>query len=287
MAVLLFAQVFSSFALAADTSTYYYFEDKIKDSLDFNFRLVLPTKIQLESLYDISTNNIYRYNNFYDMQIVYRDFDKDGVYEVAVIYYSTSGDKYLEVYKTVGQKMLRVFSGRGNAINISSNSFSITNVKYDGRYFNETYTYKWGNGKFLRTGYAKTYIKDYYIDYPSYPTYPTYPDYEKPSKVTNDERALTVKSFLKARMQGDNKFAYNYISKDYKEKISSKDIAKLVPYGKVTAIDIFDSKRGDWVVAVIKDSWGQSRVFKFVPVYEKDQYSDYKIDQIVEIPKAN
>jgi hypothetical protein len=29
------------------------------------------------------------------------------------------------------------------------------------------------------------------------------------------------------------------------------------------------------------------RVFKFVPVEEKDKYGNFKIDQIVEIPRAN
>lgn len=287
VSLLIFAQLFSSFALAVDNSTYYYFEDKVKDSFDFDFTLKLPTKIQFDSLFDIYSRNDYAYNNFYDMKVIYRDFTGDGIYEVAVIYYGTSGDKNLEIYKTSGNRMISIFSGKGNDIRINNNSFSITNVKYDGRNFNETYTYKWGNGKFLRTGYAKTYIKGSYPNYPIYPSYPSYPDYEKPNKITNDERALTVKSFLKARMQGDYKFAYNYLSKAYKGKVNSKDISRLVPNGKVTTIDIFDSQRGDWVVAVIQDSWGQSRVFKFVPVKEKDQYSDYKIDHIVEIPRAN
>ena len=51
IAVLLFAQVFSSFALAVDNNTYYYFTDKVWDSVDFNYRLVIPTKIQFDSFY--------------------------------------------------------------------------------------------------------------------------------------------------------------------------------------------------------------------------------------------
>lgn len=260
IAVLLLAQVFSSFALAADNSTYYYLEDEVN-----------PSNIKLDSF------NTYDY--FYNTQKYYRDFDKDGVYEVAVISNGANGQKYLEVYKMSGKKMVRVFSGKGASIRVNTASFSISNVKYDGRYFYETYTYTWGNGKFLRTGYAKTYIKD--------GNNHEKPNKDNPIKVIKDARALMVNSFLKARMQGNYDFAKNYISKAYSEKINAKDLKSLVPYGTVTAVDIFESKRGDWVVAIIKDSWGRSRVFKFVPVEEKDKYSDFKIDQIVEIPRAN
>lgn len=269
IAVLLFAQVFSSFALAQDNSVYYYLENEMEFS---HSKPVITSKIRFDS---IST-----YNYFYYKQTIYRDFDGDGVYEVAVIYYSTSEDKYLEVYKMIGEKIVRVFSGQGASIRINTDSFSISNVKYDGRYFYETYTYQWGNGKFLRTGYAKTYIKNGNMDYER-------PIKDNPSKVIKDERALTVNSLLKARMQGNYDFAMNYISKAYNEKINSKDLGLIIPNGRVTAVDIFESKRGDWVVAVIKDSWGQDRVFKFVAVEEKDKYGSFKIDQIVEIPRAN
>ena len=78
-------------------------------------------------------------------------------------------------------------------------------------------------------------------------------------------------------MQGDYNFAKNYLSKAYREKINSKDLKSIIPYGRVTALDIFESKRGDWVVAVIKDSWGQDRVFKFVPVEEKDKHAALRL----------
>ena len=270
--VLLFAQIFSSFALA-DDSTYYYLEDEVESSWAGNFKLVTPSKIQFDSFYT--------YDSFYNnSQTIYRDFDKDGIYEVAVISYSTSGDKYLEVYKIIDQKMIRIFSGKGASIRVNTDSFSISNVKYDGRYFYETYTYQWGNGKFLRTGYAKTYIKDGYIDYER-------PVKDNPIKVIKDARTLTVNSLLKARMQGNYDLAKNFLSKAYSEKINSKDLRSIIPYGRVTAVDIFESKRGDWVVAVIKDFRGQDRVFKFVPVEERDKYGNFKIDQIVEIPRAN
>lgn len=259
--VLLLTQVFSSFALAADNSIYYNIENTI-----------FPSGIIYS---DVSYTNDYYYT-----QKIYKDFDSDGIYEVAVIFYDTFGYQHLEIYKVLGQKMIRVFSGKGNSIRISDNSFSITNVEYDGRYFYETYTYQWGNGKFLRTGYAKTYIKDGYIDYKK-------PIKEEPIKVIKDARVLMVNSLLRARMDGNYDLATKYISKAYSKEINSKDIKSIIPYGKVTAVDIFESKRGDWVVAVIKDSWGRDRVFKFVPIEEKDKYSNFKVEQIVEIPRAN
>ncbi|HHY71171.1 MAG TPA: hypothetical protein GX519_05900, partial [Thermoanaerobacterales bacterium] len=188
IAFLLLTQVFSSFTLAADNSTYYYSEDEIQSFPVSNYKLVIPTKIQFDSFY--------KSNYYYNTQTIYQDFDGDGVYEVAVISYSTSGDRYLEIYKIIGQKMIRIFSGKGASIRINTDSFSISNVKYDGRYFYETYTYQWGKDKFLRTGYAKTYIKSGYIDYER-------PIYDWPVKVVKDARTLAVTSFLKARMQGD------------------------------------------------------------------------------------
>ncbi len=260
IALLLLIQVFSSVALAADSGTYYYFEDTIG-----------PISIHIDYFYT--------YRPFSNAQKIYRDFDGDGVYEIAVIYNGTQGYKYLAVYKIQGRRMVQIFSGKGASIKVNSNGFSISNVKYDGRYFYETYTYTWGNGKFLRTGYAKTYIKEGYYDYKN-------PIKDRPI-VSKDERALTVNSLLKARMQGKFDEAMNYLSKSYKAKIDSKELKSIIPYGTVTAVDIFDSQRGDWVVAVIRDIWENSRVFKFVPVNEKDKYGNFKIDEIVEIPRAN
>lgn len=260
VAAMLIFQIFSSVALAADSSTYAYLENDVS-----------PLSIHVDLFYT--------YRPFYNAQKIYRDFDNDGVYEVAVIYNGTYGNKSLAVYKIQSNRMVQIFSGKGASIRVNSNGFSISNVKYDGRYFYETYTYTWNNGKFLRTGYAKTYIKDGYYDY------------EKPIKDkpigNKDERAITVNSLLKARMQGNYNEAMNYLSKAYKAKIDSKELKSIIPYGRVTAVDIFDSQRGDWVVAVIRDIWGNSRVFKFVPVNEKDEYGNFKIDEIVEIPRAN
>lgn len=260
IAAMLIVQIFSGIALAEDNRIYVYFE---KD--------VIPLSINVDLFYT--------YRPFYSAQKIHRDFDNDGVYEIAVIYNGTHGYKYLTVYKIQGKRMVQMFSGKGVAIRVNSNGFSISNVKYDGRYFYETYTYTWSNGKFLRTGYAKTYIKEGSFDY------------EKPIKdrpiISKDERILTVNSLLNARMHGKYDEVMNYLSKAYKEKIDSNKLQSIIPYGNVTAIDIFDSQRGDWVVAVIRDIWGNSRVFKFVPVNEKDGYGNIKIDEIVEIPRAN
>jgi len=255
VAVVLILQIFSTVALAADSSN----------------NDVIPLSINVDLFYT--------YRPFYNAQKIYKDFDKDGVYEVAVIYNGANGNKYLAVYKIQGRKMVQIFSGKGISIKVNSNGFSISNIKYDGRYFYETYTYTWSKGKFLRTGYAKTYIKEGSFDYAK-------PVKDKPI-VSKDERVLTVSSLLKARMQGKYNEAMNYLSKGYKEKIDSNKLKSIIPYGTVTAIDIFDSQRGDWVVAVIRDILGNSRVFKFVPVNEKDVYGNIKIDEIVEIPRAN
>jgi len=256
----LILQVFSSIAFAADSSTYVYVENN-----------VIPVSISLDLFYT--------YRPFYNAQKIYRDFDNDGVNEVIVIHSDTYGNKYLSVYKVQGKKMVQIFSGKGVSIKVNSKGFSISNVKYDGRYFYETYTYTWNNGKFLRTGYAKTYIKEGSFDY------------EKPIKdkpiVSKDERILTVNSLLRARMQGKYEEARNYLSKAYKAKIDANKLKSIIPYGTVTAVDIFDSQRGDWVVVIIRDVWGNSRVFKFVPVNEKDGYGNIKIDEIIEIPRAN
>lgn len=228
-----------------------------------------------------------------DAKIVYRDLTGDGVYELIILYQDFYGERYLEIYTPVSSKMVRIFSGHGDYINIAQNSFSITNIKFDGRYFYETYTYRWRNGKFLRTGYSKTYIRDngFFWEWPTQSdnsSWNRWPNWNtNKTNVTTDERTLTVKNLLKARMTGDLNFAKNYLSKDLKKSVDNNKLRQLIPYGKVSTIDIFESQRGDWVVAVINDRWGQSRVFKFVPIKEKDQYGNYKIDQIVEIPRAN
>lgn len=247
---------------------------------------------QIDSLLGNYVKFTVRNYDIADADIVYRDLTGDGIYELIILYQGFYGERYLEVYTPVSNKMIRIFSGQGGSINIGKNSFSITNIKFDGRYFYETYTYRWRNGKFLRTGYSKTYIKNdgYFWEWPTQnntPSWSNWSNWNNTFDVTKDERTLTVKNLLKARMTGELKFARNYLSKDLKSKTSSNKLHNLIPYGKVSTIDIFDSQRGDWVVAVINDNWGQSRVFKFVPVKEKDQYGNYKIKQIIEIPRAN
>lgn len=247
---------------------------------------------QIDSLLGNYVKFTVRNYDIADADIVYRDLTGDGVYELIILYQGFYGERYLEIYTPVGNKMVRIFSGQGGSIDIGKNSFSITNIKFDGRYFYETYTYRWRNGKFLRTGYSKTYIKNdgYFWEWPTQNNALSWSDWSNWNNtfdITKDERTLTVKNLLKARMTGELNFARNYLSKDLKSKTSSNKLCNLIPYGKVSTIDIFDSQRGDWVVAVINDNWGQSRVFKFVPVKEKDQYGNYKIDQIVEIPRAN
>lgn len=250
IAILLFSLVFSSIAMATENITYTYnFTHSVQQ--DYFVRN------QLNSLFITYYRTGLVSGKIYDIEVSLRDFTGDKNHEVAVITHTVTGEKHLDIFTGYGQKMIRIFSGKGDLIKLNFNSFSISNVKYDGRYYNETYTYKWRNGKFLRTGYAKTYIRD--------DGYYEIPIKDKPIKIIKDERAFAVNSLLKARMQGNYDFAMNYLSKAYKEKFGSKDMRSLIPYGQVTTVDIFESQRGDWVVAVIRDYWGQSRVFKFVP----------------------
>lgn len=209
------------------------------------------------------------------LDVTVKDFTGDRKLDVAIISSNGRGEKYLDIYTFSRNKAYRIFSGKGKSIKINKYSFDITNAGYDGRYYNETYTYQWSEsrGKFLRVGYDKTYIKG-----------GNGGGHEKPGRY--DERISAAKSLLSARMKGNYEQAAKYLSKSYKEKLGTKGIASVIPYGTVTAVDIFDSQRGDWVVVVMKDRRGQSRVFKFVPVQEKDKYGNYKIDNIVEIQQA-
>lgn len=265
--VLLLSQGISGIALASDATkiSYQFINwdiDYIRDLRFFDY----------VDIHDI--NSLEKDNYVYDINIIRRDLTKDGKKETIVTYYNTDGQKYIDIYTNNNEKKTLIFSGKGYSINVQNSSFSITNIKYDSRYFYETYTYQWRNNRFLKTGYAKTYIKNGCV-------------HEKPVTIKNDERILTVKNFLKARMQKDFTTAKNYLTENYKNKTNEKELYRLIPQGKVTTIDIFDSSRGDWVVVVIRDKWGQSRVFKFVPKVESDKYSNTKIDFITEIPKAN
>jgi hypothetical protein len=271
IALLVFSFSLSGFAFAKDNvATTFHFNESVQQQF--------LIKSRLNSIFSTYYRPGLVSGYIYDIQVTLRDFTGDGTYEIAVISYSITGEKHLDIFSGYGRNMVRIFSGKGDSIELNNNGFSISNVKYDGRYYNETYTYKWGNGKFLRTGYSKTYIKN---------DYTRWPIKEKPDRISKDERVRTVSSLLSARMQGDFDNAMNFLSQSYKKDVSSKELRKLIPYGQVTTVDIFESQRGDWVVAVIRDYSGQSRVFKFVPVEESNEYGNIKIEQIVEIPRAN
>ena len=218
------------------------------------------------------------WNEIVDVDVTLRDYTGDGVLDIAIVYTDVNNYKHLYIYTITGSDAKEIFSESGSHLNLNRETFSITNIKYDGRYFYETYTYEWSQakGRFLRTGYAKTYIRDYNDN-----------NYEKPIKPINkDERIKTVSAFLNERMNGRIKLAEKFLSESYKAEVEEKDLKAIVPYGRVTAIDIFESRRGDWVVVVIKDYWGCSRVFKFVPIEEENEFGKFKIDNIIEIPEA-
>jgi hypothetical protein len=271
--MLLLGQVFSGFSFAQDKDLPNDIQSKLV--LDVNQILNNSTfRISRSQLNSALAAYSRQRNSRWDMEnisIYLRDYTGDGKPEIVIISSTYTGQKYIDIFSVTFNRISQIFSGRGKYINLYKNSFSISNVGYDGRYYYETYTYKWHNGRFLRTGYAKTYTRDI--------------DFEKPIK--KDERIVVVDALLKARMKGNYKEVTNYLSKEYKNKIKPEQLSKLIPYGRVTAIEIFDSRNGDWVVVVIRDTWGRSRVFKFVPVQEKDQYGNFKVDYIMEIPKAN
>lgn len=280
IALLLMVQIMSNFALAADDNNQYIIQRKLVTEIvqDENYRYGYLTSKQLNILLNVLGKSYLNWYEIVDVDFTLNDYTQDGILDIAIVYTDIHNNKYLDIYTMTDNKAVKIFSGFGNNVNLNSKTFSITNIKYDGRYFYETYTYKWSQakGKFLRTGYAKTYIRDY-NEY----------DYEKPVKpIKKDERIKTVSAFLNARMNGNMKQAEKYLSKSFNDKVSEKDLKALVPYGKVTAIDIFESYRGDWVAVVIKDVWGRSRVLKFVPVEEKNEFGNYKIDNIVEVQEA-
>lgn len=289
---------FSSFALASEYNINNITKDNGIQSKDLNQsnyttdKYIISQK-QLDYLLENYVNNTTKTYDIINADIIYKDLTNDGIYELIILYQDFNGEKYLEIYTPVNNKITRIFSGYGDHINIDQNSFSITNTEFDGRYFYETYTYRWRNGKFLRTGYSKTYIRDneFFWELPTQKNNPSWNNWPNgntnKTNITRDERILTVENLLKARMTGNINFSKNYLSKNFKKDIDNNKLRQLIPYGKVSNIDIFESQRDDWVVVVINDRWGQSRVFKFVPIKEKDQYGNYKIDQIKEIPRAN
>ncbi|HHY05334.1 MAG TPA: hypothetical protein GX534_09150 [Thermoanaerobacterales bacterium] len=283
IALMLILQTASGFALAADNSNQYTVQSKVivQAAQNWNYRYEYLTSEQLDSLLNVLGKSYFRWNEITDVKITLKDYTQDGVLDIAIVYTDIYNNKYLDIYTVRGNNTVKVFSGVGNKLDLGGKTFSISNIKYDGRYFYETYTYQWSQqkGTFLRIGYGKTYIRDYNSDYDDY--------YERPVKPINkDERISTVRAFLNARLNGKMDLATRYLSKSYKDTVSERELKNIVPYGKVTAIDIFESRRGDWVAVVMKDTWGKNHVFKFVPVEEKNEFGKYKISNIIEIPEA-
>lgn len=289
LVVLLLSQIVVGVALASE------------DNQQLNIRAKITRDIQLQPFgrqisyryLDVLINTYLRYGNFsrdiIDVKVALRNYTDQGPFDVAIISHSRTGVKYLDIFAFSNGKMTRVFSGNGSHVKLDAKSFSIGNIKNDGRFYYEAYTYTWRDGRFLRTGYSKTYIRnwndffydygyDYYYDHYIRPRRPEV----RPERPSQDERINVARSLINARMAG--KDGKEYLSENLKKELGSKGVVSLIPYGRLTVIDIFESERGDWVVAVIKDSWGTDRVFKLVPVEEKGAV---KIDAIIEIPKAN
>lgn len=294
--LLLLSQLVAGFALAAEGNDQYYIKAKITRDIRLE-----PYGWQFSYGYlDLVIDTYMRYahssQDIVDVNVALRNYTGNGSFDVAIISHSRTGVKYLDIFAFSGDKMTRVFSGSGSQVKLGADSFSIGNIKNDGRYYYEAYNYTWRDGKFLRTGYSKTYIKDwndFYFDYDynDYYDYNYYYDYfnptrpiVRPEKPSKDERINVVRSMVNARMSGKDSVAKDFLSEAFKKQLGNKGVDTLLPYGRLTAVDIFNSQRGDWVVAVIKDSWGIDRVFKFVPVKEN---GTFKIDAIVEIPRAN
>lgn len=280
IALIITVQLFSSFALAADNNNQYVIQGKVITGIvqDEDFRYGYLTTKQLNMLLNVLGKSYLNWNEIVDVDVTLRDYTGDGVLDIAIVYTDLYNYKHLDIYTFTGNNAVKIFSGAGSHLNLNRRTFSISNVKYDGRHFYETYTYEWSQvkGRFLRTGYAKTYIRDYDGN-----------NHWRPIKpITKDERIKTVGAFLNERMNWRMDSAKNYLSESYKAEVDAQDLKALVPFGRVTAIDIFESQRGDWVVVVIKDYWGRSRVFKFVPVEEENEFGKFKIDNIIEIPEA-
>jgi len=281
MIILIMAvQLFSGLVFAAEENN----EDVIQERLitqvigTENFKSGQLNSGQLNALTSVLSKSHHGRNGIIDVDVILRDYTGNGVLDILVVYTDKHDYKYLDIYTITGNRARKIFSGEGNQLNLKRKDSQFPNIKYDGRYFYETYTYEWSQlrGRFLRVGYGKTYIRDYESGGNWRPSKP----------IIRDGRIKTVNDFLKERMDGRMISAEKYLSSSYKGKINADDLKMIVPYGNVTTIDIFNSQRGDWVVVVIRDFWGRSRVFKFVPVREADRYGEYKIDDIIEIQQA-
>lgn len=274
---ILLSQLFAGFAMAAENNNNYAIQTKIIKDIYLNPRGWNTPWTQVSSLlnsYEETRLGTKSKDPIVSVYAVVKDYTLDKKDDIAIVSYGKSGKQYIDVYTLAGRTAVLRFSGVGDVVKLNDKSFSLTNYGYDGRHYYATHTYEWLRGKFVKTGYSITYYKN-----GSSNTKPT-----NPGKY--DERIVTAKALLSARMKGDFELASKYLSSSYKEKIGTSGLKNIIPYGVVTAVEIFDSQRGDWVAVVMKDWSGRSRVFKFVPVEEKDQYGNIKINEIVEIPQA-
>lgn len=290
--VLLLSQLASGLAFAAEDNQQYYIRTKITKDIGNEPNGWQYSYGYLDAVINAYMNYGYFSKDVVDVNVALRNYTGNNRFDVAIISHGRTGVKYLDIFSFSGNKLTRVFSGSGSYVKLDAKSFSIGNVKNDGRYFYEAYTYTYRDGKFLRTGYSKSYIKDwndfyydygydYYYDYYVRPQKPNSPII-RPEKPVNDGRINVARSLINARMSG--KDVKEFLSENFKKQVGNKGVNSLIPLGRLTAIDIFDSQRGDWVVAVIKDTRGLDRVFKLVPVNEN---GNIKIDAILEIQKAN
>jgi len=274
---ILLSQLFTGFVMAAENNSNYAIQTKIIKEIYLNPKGWNTPWAQVSFLlnsYEKSHLNDKSKDPIVNLYVVFKDYTMDKKDDVIIVSNGKSGKQYIDVYTLTGKGAVLRFSGSGDVVKLNDKSFSLINYGYNGRYYYETHTYEWLGGKFVKTAYSITYYKD-----SSSNTKPTNPK-------KNDERIATAKALLSARMKGDFELASKYLSKSYREKIGISGLKNIIPYGVVTAVDIFESQRGDWVAVVMKDWAGRSRVFKFVPVEEKDQYGNIKISEIVEIPQA-
>lgn len=277
LTLVLASQIFAGFAMAAENNNTYAIQNKIIKDIYLSPKGWNTPWSQVNSVLNNYLTNRMGKNTkdpIVGAYAVIRDYTSDNVDDIVIISYGRSGKQYIDIYTVAGRWAVLRFSGSGDVVKLNNNTFSLINYGYNGRHYYATHTYQWLWGKFVKTGYSITY----YRNGSSSP---------KPIKPKYDERIETAKALLSARMKGNFELAGKYLSKAYREKIGGgSGLKNLIPWGTVSAVDIFDSQRGDWVAVVMKDWAGRSRVFKLVPIEEKDNYGNIKINEIVEIPQA-
>ena len=72
----------------------------------------------------------------------------------------------MDIFSGYGRNMVRIFSGKGDSIELNNNGFSISNVKSMGVTIMKPILINGVMANFLRTGYSKTYIKNDYTRWP-------------------------------------------------------------------------------------------------------------------------